>query len=264
MLDFSNLAYLSLFAVTRTPEVLEKDFDGHYRVFVQKVQSILQKVYSEGAEIIFCLDSFPQAKHDIFPQYKQGKNRKKFDLDPKKGLLQALSPVVNFKIAKIKGYEADDLIGSLVKQNQEKNIIVVSSDKDLWVLLQYPNCNIYDINTGDYATHEIYQNKFNLQDYKHLTLYKTLWGDSSDNIPNVMPALQKAMLPVITESDGTLSSFLDIFHRKLEAKEFTKAVIAKYEANEDQLVDNYTIVKLHCDLNVQLHHYIPNLEYHIG
>lgn len=259
--DFSNLAYLSLFAVTRTPEVLEKDFDGHYRVFVQKVQSILQKIYSDGTELVFCMDSFPQAKHEIFPEYKQGKNRKKFDLDPKKGLLQSLNAVMQFKIAKIKGYEADDLIGSLVKQNPDKNVIIVSSDKDLWVLLQYHNCNIYDINTGDFATHEIYKDKFKLQNYKHLTLYKTLWGDTSDNIPNVMPALQKSMLPVITESDGTLHSFIDLFEKKRTS--FTKAVLEKYEKNFDQLVDNYTIVKLHCDLKVQLHSYIPNLEYNI-
>ncbi len=261
--DFSNLAYLALFAVTRTPEVLEKEFDGHYRVFVQKIQSILSKTYSEGTEIVFALDSYPEAKHKMFPAYKQGKNRKKFDLDPKKGLLSALAPVLDFKIAKIKGYEADDVIGSIVKQNQDKNIVVVSSDKDLWVLLQYHNCNIYDISKGDYATHEAFVEKFSLAEYKHITLYKSLWGDSSDNIPNVMPALQKSMLPLIKESDGTLSSFLDLFEKMREEKKLTKAVLDKYEAGEDQLVDNYTIVKLHCDLPVVLYPYVHNLEYNI-
>lgn len=257
--DFSNLAYLSLFAVTRTPEVLEDGFDGHHRIFISKTQAILQKMYGADTEIIFCLDSFPDSKKLIYPEYKAG--RKKFDLDPKKGLLPALNPIVQFKIAKIKGYEADDLIASLVKQNQDKNVIVVSSDKDLWVLLQYHNCNIYDLNKNDYATHEIYQEKFKLQDYKHLTLYKTLWGDSSDNIPNVMPALQKSMLPVIAESDGTLPSFLELFEKKRPT--FTKAVIEKFDKNFDQLIDNYTIVKLHCDLKVVLHPYVPNLEYHL-
>lgn len=257
--DFSNLAYLSLFAVTRTPEVLEPGFDGHHRVFVSKVQSILKKMYNNDTEIVFCLDSYPESKHSIYPEYKAG--RKKFDFDPKKGLLPALNPIIQFKIAKVKGYEADDLMASLVKQNPDKSIIVVSSDKDLWVLLQYPHCNIYDLNKGDYATHELYVEKFKLQDYKHLTLYKALWGDSSDNIANKMPALQKSMLPVITESDGTLSSFIELFEKKRST--FTKAVTSKFDANLDGIIDNYSIVQLYCNLKVELHNYVPNLEYNL-
>lgn len=255
--DFSNLAYLSLFAVTRTPELLEENFDGHHRIFVSKVQSILQKTYREGADLIFCIDSHPEAKKLIYPAYKSG--RKKFDFDPKKGLLPALNNVMQFKVAKVKGYEADDVIASLVKQNQDKNIIVVSSDKDLWVLLQYPNCNIYDINKNDYATHEAFVEKFKLQDYKHLTLYKSLWGDNSDNIANMMPALQKSMLPVIAESDGTLSSFLSIFERKRAT--FTDAVIKKFNNNYDGIIDNYTIVRLHTELKLDVHPYVNGLEY---
>ena len=257
--DFSNLAYLSLFAVTRTPELLEENFDGHHRIFISKVQSILQKIYNNNAELVFCLDSHPKAKKEIYPEYKNG--RKKFDFDPKKGLLPALSNIMQFSIAKVEGYEADDLIASLVKQNQDKNVIVVSSDKDLWVLLQYSNCNIYDINKNDYATHEAFVEKFKLQDYKHLTLYKTLWGDNSDNIQNMMPALQKSMLPVIAESDGTLPSFLKLFEEKRPS--FTKAVIKKFDENYDGIIDNYTIVRLHTELKVQIHKYIRNLEYNL-
>lgn len=261
ILDFSNLAYLSLFAVTRTPEVLEKEFDGHYRVFTSKVQSLMQKMYDGDTEVIFAIDSYPEAKHSIYPQYKQGKNRKKFDFDPKKGLLNSLNSIMQFKIAKMKGYEADDIIASLVKKNQDKNIIVVSSDKDLWVLLQYSNCNIYDINKNDYATYEIFNDKFKLQDYKHITLYKTLWGDSSDNVSNAMPATQKAMLPIIGQSDGTLGSFIQLFEEN--RNKFSKSVTAKYDENYDLLIDNYTIVRLNTDLDVITYDYMPGLEYQL-
>lgn len=235
------------------------DFDGHYRVFISKVQSLVTKMTDMNCELVFVLDSFPQAKKDIYPEYKDG--RKKFDFDPKKGLLSALSQIIEFKIAKVKGYEADDVMASIVAQNPDRNSIVVTSDKDLWVLLKHPNCNVYDLSRNEYVTHEDYVNKFRLSDYKHLTLYKTLWGDNSDNIPNAMPALQKSMIPIISETDGTLADFMSKF--EANRSKLSKAVIAKYDANQDQLIDNYTLVSLNSNLEVTLHPYVRGLEYHI-
>ncbi len=258
--DFSNMAYQALFAVTRTPEVLEKEFDGHYRIFISKVQALLSRMSDANCELIFCLDSFPQAKKDVYPEYKDG--RKKFDFDPKKGLLSALSGIVDFKISKVKGYEADDVMASLVAQNPEEQCVVVSSDKDLWCLMQYNNCNIFDLHKNEYVTHEMFVEKFTIVNYKHLTLFKTLWGDSSDNIPNVMPRTQKSMIPLIQETDGTMSSFFHLFNERRAT--LPKPTVAHFDANIDQLIDNYTLVGLVTHLPVQTHPYVKGLEYHIG
>ena len=259
LLDFSNLAYMSLFAATRQPEYLEDGYDGHYHIFINKVMNIMNKMYSNETDIIFVLDSFPEAKKMIYPEYKNG--RKKFNFDPKKGLLTALSSTINFKIAKHKGYEADDVIASLSKHNQEKPTIIVSSDKDLWVLMKYNNVNIYDINKNEYATYESFVEKFKIQDYKHLTLVKSLWGDRSDNIPNVMPLTQKAMMPIIANTDGTLSSFIEEAEKQKHT--FSKSVASKYEVAQNQLIDNYSLVLLYEDLNVEVHDYYRGLEYNI-
>lgn len=236
------------------------EFDGHYRVFISKVQALLAKLSDMNSELVFVLDSFPQAKKDIYAEYKEG--RKRFDFDPKKGLLSALNSIIEFKIAKVKGYEADDVMASLVKQNSHRNVVVVTSDKDLWVLLQHQNCNVYDLSKNEYVTHEMFYDKYKLNDYRHITLYKTLWGDSSDNIPNVMPALQKSMLPLISQTDGTLADFIQRFEES--RPKHTKAVIAKYESNQDQLIDNYTLVSLNSNLDVVTHPYVRGLEYHIA
>ncbi len=257
--DFSNLAYQALFACTRTPEVLEKEFDGHYRIFISKVQSLLAKMSDMNCEIIFALDSFPQAKKDIYPGYKEG--RKKFDFDPKRGLLSALSNILEFKIAKVKGYEADDVMGSIVAQNPDKQCIVISSDKDLWVLMKYDNCNIYSLHKNEYITHEMFVEEFQVVNYHHLTLVKTLWGDSSDAIPNKMPRAQKHMLPLINESDGTLGSFLQNFDSKRSV--IPPKVVAMWEQNEDQIIDNYSLVSLNCALEFELHKYVKGLEYQL-
>lgn len=257
--DFSNLAYQALFAVTRTPEVLEKEFDGHYRIFISKVQALLAKMSDMNCEIVFALDSFPQAKKDIYPGYKEG--RKKFDFDPKKGLLSALSNILEFKIAKVKGYEADDVIGSIVAQNPDKQCVVISSDKDLWVLMKYDNCNIYSIHKNEYVTHEMFVEEFKVVNYHHLTLVKTLWGDTSDAVPNKMPRAQKHMLPLINESDGTLGSLIQNFDSKKSL--IPPKVVAMWEQNEDQIVDNYSLVSLNCSLEFEMHKYVRGLEYQL-
>lgn len=257
--DFSNLAYQALFAVTRTPEVLEKEFDGHYRIFISKVQSLLTKMSDANCELIFCLDSFPQAKKDIYPEYKDG--RKKFDFDPKRGLLSALSNVLEFKIAKVKGYEADDVMASIVAQNPEDQCVVVSSDKDLWVLLKYNNCNIFSIHKNEYVTYEMLAEDFGITDPNHITLVKTLWGDTSDNVRNISKATQKTMRPIISQTDGSLRSLIDVFEKNRES--ISKTVVAKWEENFDQMIDNYTLVGLNCKLELELIPYCKGLEYKI-
>jgi DNA polymerase-1 len=267
LFDFSNLAYQALFAATRTPEALEKEWDGHYRIFISKVQSLLAKMSDANCELVFVLDSFPQAKKDIYPEYKEG--RKKFDFDPKRGLLSALSNVVEFKIAKIKGYEADDVIGSLVAKNPDKQCVVISSDKDLWYLMKYDNCNVYSLYKNEYVTHEMFVEEFRIVNYHHLTLVKALWGDSSDNIPNISKATQKTMVPIINQTDGTLASLMEKFEEnKLKSDEKGKpvvpqTVVAKWEQNIDQMIDNYTLVGLNCNLDVVTHPYVRGLEYQL-
>jgi DNA polymerase-1 len=49
------------------------------------------------------------------------------------------------------GYEADDLIASLVMQNPHKPFIVVSSDNDLFQLLQFSNCKAQHLLSTDRA-----------------------------------------------------------------------------------------------------------------
>lgn len=256
ILDFSNLAYLSLFATTRTPEVLEEGYDGHYRIFISKVMNLM-KIAGMDVEMIFALDSFPQAKKDIYPGYKDG--RKKFDFDPKKGLLSALNQTMDFKIAKVKGYEADDVMASIVAKNLETQTVVATSDKDLWVLLQFTNCNILDVGTNEFVTYERFNEKYGLADYKHITIYKTLWGDASDKIPNVMPRAQKQLMPVIAQTDGTLPSFFKAFE---EAKKtISKTNLDRFEENFDQIIDNYTLVSLNTNLDYDLLPYTRGLEY---
>lgn len=258
ILDFSNLAYLSLFATTRTPEVLEDGYDGHYRVFVSKVMNLL-KITGMDVEVIFALDSFPHAKKDIYPGYKEG--RKKFDFDPRKGLLSALNETVDFKVAKVTGYEADDVMASIVARNLDVRTTVATSDKDLWVLMQYPNCNILDVGTNEFVTFERFQDKYGLTDYRHITLYKTLWGDTSDRVPNAMPRSQKQLMPVIAKTDGTLNSFFKEFD--LAKATISKTNLDRFDANFDQLIDNYTLVSLDKNLNVDCLPYTRGLEYQL-
>lgn len=257
--DFSNLAYQSLFAVTRTPEVLEKEFDGHYPIFISKVQALLAKLSDGNCEIVFALDSFPQAKKDIYPEYKEG--RKRFDFDPKKGLLAALSNTLEFKIAKVKGYEADDVIGTLVAKNPDKNCVVISSDKDLWTLMRYNNCNVYSIHKNEYITHEMFVEEFSIVDYEQLPLVKALWGDASDNVKNKLPRAQKHMIPLIGQTNGSMTQLI----AKVEDNKATlpPKVVATWEANLDEIIDNYSVVDLSCSLEFECHQYVKGLEYQI-
>jgi DNA polymerase-1 len=80
-------------------------------------------------------------------------------------------------VIEVKGGEADDYIACQAK----KGDVVVSNDKDLWHLTGY-GVTVY-INGNTKVDEQLIEQKFFSPNPAHILLYKTLVGDSSDNIP---------------------------------------------------------------------------------
>ena len=185
LLDFSNIAYSTIFAC---------EFNPHLRGFEEKLaywkylmlNSIRkQKVTHRPDELIICCDS-PSWRKKYFQYYKAKRedNRKNSDFDWSRfyeGMDSLLDDVRttfrHFKVLKTKHCEADDIIAILALElsPKRKKVVICSRDKDF---LQLIKGNIY--------FWELQKDRFiSTPDPKAFLIKHILKGDGSDGVPNV-------------------------------------------------------------------------------
>jgi DNA polymerase-1 len=138
--------------------------------------------------MIAALDSKkPTFRVEEFSNYKA--QRKEMDEELKVQIPLVFDAIEKMGILKVncEGYEADDVIGTLVERHKKDfEIFILSNDRDLWQLIS-DNVKVMLPNTK--GTFEEVNNenvKSRLEFDKHyLVDYKALRGDTADNIPGV-------------------------------------------------------------------------------
>jgi DNA polymerase-1 len=150
--------------------------------------SILYKVIKDYHPdyLIVCFDTpVPSFRKKVFKEYQAQRPKVEDELAVQfKVTKEALDKAGITHIEK-EGFEADDLIGTLVKrfQKEDLRILILSGDRDI---LQLINKNVYVITPQiGYSKSKIYDEqeviqKFNVKP-EQITDFKALVGDPSDN-----------------------------------------------------------------------------------
>ena len=173
----------------------EKTVDeGMVRHMILNSIRLYRNMFKEKyGEVILTYDSKHYWRRDYFPQYKM--NRKKArendskDWDNIFGVLNKIKAefkeYLPYKYLEVYGAEADDIIGTLCKQESEP-VMIVSGDKDFIQLHKYENVKQ---NSPILKKHV---NGHNPDTYIRTHILK---GDTSDGVPNVLS-------PDITFTEG--------------------------------------------------------------
>ena len=138
--------------------------------------------------LIAALDSRkPTFRSEEFSNYKAQRKEMEDDLKVQIPLVFQAMDLLGIEKINCEGYEADDIIGTLVHRLQDENeVYIVSNDRDMWQLI---NKNVFVLipNTkGGFEKIDETEAASRLEfDKKHLVDYKALRGDTSDNIPGV-------------------------------------------------------------------------------
>ena len=155
----------------------------------------------------------PTYRHDADPEYKAGRAETPEDFIPDLENLQELLTALNLKIVVEKGYEADDVIGTLARRAAEKDwtVKVLSGDRDLFQLVD-PKGNVQIMYlssaygrgnrsavAGSFGPEEVLA-KIGVRP-DQVVDYKALCGDSSDNIPGVKGVGHKTAVNLLKEFD---------------------------------------------------------------
>ncbi|MDE5061541.1 MULTISPECIES: DNA polymerase I [Wolbachia] len=142
-------------------------------------------------------------RHNLYPEYKANRVTPPEDLIPQFTILREAIEAFNLSYEEIEGYEADDIIATLAAKyayHKDFKVVVVSSDKDLFQLLNH-NILIFDPIKNIYIDEKQIVEKFGVNSHKLLDLF-SLTGDASDNIPGVPGIGPKTAAKLLDEFDS--------------------------------------------------------------
>lgn len=224
-------------------DVIQTNLDGKMRT----LERDLRELQVEEFELIFVEDRMPHHKIELFPAYHHDRP----DNSEKKTELKqyAQGNGFNCKFVHSEGNEADDAIASVAERalaHLDLFVIVCTGDHDLWQLIG-DRVGVFDLLKRRVILKQDVREKFCVDPHQ-IALVKSLWGDSSDNVPNVMPRQQKHLLPIVQKTDGTLENFKHNVERSWGS--FNAKCQQLYTEGLKQIETNYSLVSLNpnCDL----------------
>jgi DNA polymerase-1 len=158
----------------------------------------------------------PTYRHEAYKDYKAGRVKADEELVSQLKKSYDILNAFNIPIYSKEGFEADDIIGTLVeknKNNKNLNIIIASGDMDTLQLVIDDKIRVYTLKKGIKDT-IIYNEKAVIERYgfppKFLPDYKGLRGDTSDNIIGIKGIGEKTAGELIQK----FGSIEDIYKKK--------------------------------------------------
>jgi len=194
-----------------------------------------------------------QARKSEYEEYKANRKPMPDNLQVQIPYVREILYALNIPIIEFEGYEADDVIGSLVNmfKNIDLDIVIITGDKDTLQLLD-KNVVVkivstkFDKTTEDLYTAENVKEKYGVW-ANQVPDYKALIGDQSDNIPGVKGIGEKSAQKLLEE----YSSLEEIYQNLDKIK---GSIREKLEAGKDMAFLSKRLATIVCDLplNVKL------------
>lgn len=229
LIDAMALLYRSHFALMRSPRFNKEGLNTSALFgFTNTLVSLLQK--QNPTHIIVASDSKgPTWRSEVYEEYKAHRQAQPEDITMAIAYLPKLLDAFNIPIIEKKGYEADDVIGTLAKKaaSQDMTVYMVTPDKDF---AQLVDDHIYWYKPGVGSKEDMLLrlpevlSQWGIQKASQVQDILGLWGDSSDNIPGVPGIGQKGAQKLIS----AFGSIEDIIANKASLTEKQKALFDTY------------------------------------
>ncbi|MFO7948143.1 MAG: DNA polymerase I [Armatimonadota bacterium] len=142
-------------------------------------------------------------RHDMYEQYKADRPPTPDELKAQWPYIHRLISALGLTAVEKEGYEADDLIGTLVKKAREEGIevTILSGDRDLLQLVQ-EDVEVLITTRGIKETTKYdpraFEEEYEIPPDRFVDM-KALTGDSSDNIPGIRGIGPKTAASLLTE-----------------------------------------------------------------
>ncbi len=223
---------------------------------LRDLESLASSAGSEkpAEHIIVCCDWGPYKRQETYPEYKANRpEREPEELQQMRYLMDEMKRL-GYPIARVRGYEADDVIATLAKQYSEwcRDVRIVGPDKDVSQCIS-ENVRQFIPSSGD-RPWEIRDSagvisKFGVYPQR-MPMYQALVGDSSDNIPGVDKVGPKTAMEIVNQYHSPTKLAEALPTLRLQSVRNGDAVKASLIANWEKFILSLKLVTL--DTNVPL------------
>ena len=252
LIDAYALIYRAHFAFSRRPltNAAGENTSAPFG-FAGFLRDLLRDRRPTHAAVVF--DAGVSFRDELYPAYKATRDRMPADLRSSLRYCRAIVRGFSLALVELEGYEADDVIGTLVRQAGEEGVetMIVSGDKDFCQLVG-PRVALLNPGRGGVAgvRPEVMdaaatKNRFGVAP-RQIADYLALVGDASDNVPGapgIGPKTAVKLLAVHANLD-------EIIARADELKPPRLGRIVREHADLVRLSKELVTIK--CDLDIAL------------
>ncbi len=184
------LIYRASYALNKNPRINSKGLNTSAILgFANTLFDVIKN--EQPTHIGVAFDTMaPTVRHEEYDFYKAHREATPEDIITSIPIIQQLIAGFNIPILAVDGYEADDVIGTLVKQAEEREFMtyMMTSDKDFGQLVSDRIFMFKPAKFGNkpeiLGVDEVCE-KFGIERPEQVQDILGLWGDASDNIPGI-------------------------------------------------------------------------------
>ena len=204
----------------------------------------VEAVNPDYAAVAFDLKA-PTFRHKMYDAYKAGRHAMPDELRVQFPYAKRVLKEMGFTVLEKEGYEADDILGTLAKKAEERDIqaFVLTGDRDSLQLITDKTTVLLATNkdtlTMDRAA---FFEKYGVESSQFVDV-KALMGDSSDNIPGVAGVGEKTALKLISDFGS-----LDNIYANIPSDKIGKSVNVKLAENKEKAYLSQTLAKICTDV----------------
>ena len=180
--------------------------------------TLLSLMGSQNADYIAVVmdERRPTFRHEMYPEYKANRDKAPEDLHAQVPMIRSTLCKMGVPVVSREGYEADDMIASLVTLAAEEGMhsVMVTADKDLMQLVSPAVSALRPPQKGG-KEYRLYDAEEVRKEYgvrpDQIVDYLTIIGDKADNIPGIKGLGEKGAVKLLSEYET-----LDGIYRHLD------------------------------------------------
>ncbi len=219
---------------------------GFLNIFFKYIEEIKPDYIAAAFDV-----SAPTFRHKMYDGYKATRHKMPDELREQIPVLKDVLSAMNISILELAGYEADDIIGTVSRVCEEKDIqcCVLTGDRDdLQLASEKTHIHLVITRMGNTET-TVYDDKMVFEKYgvtpSEFIDLKAIMGDSSDNIPGVKGIGEKGATALISAFHS-----IEGVYENIEDASITKSVRAKLTESKDDCFMSKTLATI--DRNVPI------------
>ncbi len=212
LLDAYALIFRGYYAFIKNPRINSKGLDTSAIMgFMNSLMDVIKREKPDHLAVAFD-NGGSQLRNEIFPEYKAHREATPDAIKIAVPYIQELLKAMHIPIIEVKGYEADDLIGTIAKQAEKQNykVFMVTPDKDFAQLVSENIFMYKPARMGNgieiWGIPEVLA-KFEIERPDQVIDFLGMMGDAADNIPG-LPGVGEVTAKKLLKEFGTMENLL--------------------------------------------------------